>query len=75
MNFEIEGCLCGERNPSGTMNPDDCWDETRSLQSPVVEFVIGQDAIGESDDSGNHRQGDFIRQRNWTADGTPALVV
>ena len=64
-----------DMKPLGTLNTDDCFDKTRSLQSPVVEFVIGQDAIGELGDSGNHKQGDFIPRRNWVADGTPGMAV
>ena len=64
-----------DTNPLGTLNTDDCFGTTQSLCSLIVEFVIGQNAIGEPDDSENHRQGDFIRQRNWATDGTPGMVV
>ena len=46
------------------------------MQSPVVEFVIDQDAIDEPADREKivHQivVDDFIPQRNWAADGTPA---
>ena len=70
--------LC-DTNPLGAPNTDDCFGKTRNLYSLVVEFVIGQNAIGEPADSENCRYyiviGDFIPQPNWAADGTPAMAA
>ena len=64
-----------DTNPLGTLNTDDCFGKTQSFHSLIVESGIGQDAIDEPADSVNHRQGDFIPQRNWVADGTPGMAV
>ena len=66
--------LC-DTNPFGTLNTDDCFGTTQSLCSLIVEFVIGQNAIGEPADSEKCRQSDFIPQPNWAADGTPEMAV
>ena len=64
-----------DTNPLGAPNTDDCFGKTRNLYSLVVEFVIGQNAIGEPADSEKCRQSDFIPQPNWAADGTPAMAA
>ena len=65
-----------DTKPLGVLNTDDCFDKTRSLQSPVVEFVIGQDAIGELGDNEKCRNHIVVVGfLNWTADGTPGMAV
>ena len=67
--------LC-DTNSLGTLNTDDCFGTTQSLCSLIVEFVIGQNAIGELGDNEKCRNHIVVVGfLNWTADGTPAMAV